>query len=241
MTDDGADRGRGTPRRRPFGGMRVAVAALVAISVGGACGGSKRGTLTGKSDGVRGPTEQRDQMGGSAPVLDGPCVPTGPELCFNALDDNCNSLLDEGFGVQAGLVHFMAAWAEPDVDVDLHVTDPGGEVAEVGHVSGCGLTKVQDCPGDQHLCHGQNYESVYLDGDEPVAGEYRVAVRLDALGSAEPPITVRIGARLGGSAYNRVVQLTHEEDEQVLTFRLGGDFGAEGLGVRSSPRGTGTR
>ncbi len=224
--------------------MRVAAAALIALSAGSACLGAKRGTQSGASGAApeqSGQAAQPERTEPSAPLLDGPCVPTGPELCFNALDDNCNGLLDEGCGVRSGLVHFMAAWAEPEVDVDLHVTDPGGEVAEVGHVSECGLTKVQDCPGDQNLCYGQNYESVHLDGDEPVAGEYRVAVRLDALGSAEPPITVRIGARLGGTSYNRLVQLTHEEDERVLTFRLGGDFGAEGLGVGSSPSGTGTR
>lgn len=168
-------------------------------------------------------------------------MPTGPELCFNAFDDNCNGLLDEGCGVRSGLLHFMAAWAEEGVDVDLHVTDPGGEVAEVGHVSESGLTKLQDCPGKQNLCYGQNYESVYLEGDEPAAGVYRVGVRLDTLGAAEPPITVRIGARLGDASYNRVVRLMHEDDQGEITFRLDGDSRAGSLGVPSPQSGTGTR
>lgn len=174
-------------------------------------------------------------------VLDAPCVPSGPELCFNGLDDNCNGLLDEGCGVRTGLIHFMAAWAEPDVDVDLHVTDPKGEVAEVGHVSESGLTKLHDCPGQQNLCYGQNYESVYLEGDEPLPGAYRVTVRLDALGSAEPPILVRVGARIGGTSHSAAVRLSEEGDEGSLIFRLREVSGAGRSELPSAQRGTGTR
>src|ERR1700733_1512749 len=28
------------------------------------------------------------------------CTPTGPELCFNAVDDNCNGVIDEGCGLE---------------------------------------------------------------------------------------------------------------------------------------------
>jgi tRNA (guanosine-2'-O-)-methyltransferase len=180
------------------------------------------------------------------PVADGPCVPSGPELCFNAHDDNCNGLLDEGCGVRSGLIHFMAAWAEADVDVDLHVTDPGGEVAEVGHVSERGLTKHQDCPGGQGVCYGQNYESVYLEGEDLAPGVYQVRVRLDALGSAEPPIVVRVGARLGDRTSNAVVHLLHEKDERTLSYRLPAVSAAAisagaGSAVGSTQRGSGTR
>jgi hypothetical protein len=174
-------------------------------------------------------------------VAQRPCVPTGPEVCFNGLDDNCNGLLDEGCGVWTGMVHFMASWAEPDVDVDLHVIDPGGQVAEVGHVSESGLTKHHDCPAQQNVCSGQNYESVYLEGDEPPPGLYRVTVRLDSLGSADPPIVVRLGARIGGTAHNLLVRLMHEQDESTLSFRLGGVSEEAESGVPSEARGTGTR
>lgn len=175
-------------------------------------------------------------------VMAGPCVPTGPELCFNGLDDNCNGLLDEGCGVRSGLVHFMAAWAEEDVDVDLHVIDPAGEVAEVGHVNQSGLTKQHDCPGKQNLCYGQNYETVYSEGeDSPPPGAYAVTVRLDDLGSAEPPIVVRLGARLGGSSHNAIIRLMHEKDERTLTFHLDKVSEDPISGVPSAQSGTGTR
>src|SRR5262245_972176 len=54
------------------------------------------------------------------------CVPTGPERCWNARDDNCNGIMDEGCGVSTGLVQFMIAWDAPTADVDLLVTDPKG-------------------------------------------------------------------------------------------------------------------
>ena len=43
-------------------------------------------------------------------VLERACTPSGPELCFNARDDNCNGIIDEGCGVSTGLVQFVIAW-----------------------------------------------------------------------------------------------------------------------------------
>ncbi|HEX2669854.1 MAG TPA: hypothetical protein VHM25_03225, partial [Polyangiaceae bacterium] len=57
-----------------------------------------------------------------------PCAPTGPELCFNATDDNCNGIIDEGCGLHTGLVQFAIAWNEPRADVDLRLFDPSGEL-----------------------------------------------------------------------------------------------------------------
>jgi hypothetical protein len=72
-------------------------------------------------------------------VVERACTPTGPELCFNARDDNCNGIIDEGCGVHTGLVQFIIAWDEPQADVDLLVTDPNGELVEVGATSQSGL------------------------------------------------------------------------------------------------------
>ncbi len=77
-----------------------------------------------------------------------------------------------------------------------------------------------DCPGTQNLCQGQNYENVYLEGEEPARGTYIVTLRLEALGDAEPPVSVSVGARIGGATRAAVVQLKAEDEEQTLRFSL---------------------
>ena len=150
------------------------------------------------------------------------CTPTGPELCFNATDDNCNGIIDEGCGVHTGLVQFVIAWDEPRADVDLRVFDPSGELVEVGRPAQSGLVKERDCPGRNNECHGQNFENVYLsegDGDPP-RGQYRARVRLEALGGENPPIRVAFGARIGPKTYSASLSLDAPEAERELIFSL---------------------
>lgn len=154
-------------------------------------------------------------------VLVRACTPTGPELCFNARDDNCNGVIDEGCGVSTGLVQFVIAWDEPSADVDLQVTDPNGELVEASRVAESGLVKEQDCPGPNNECHGQNLENVYLDGDaELLRGTYRVVIRLESLGDAEPPVTVTLGVRLGPKSYAAEVTLSAPRQEREAVFQL---------------------
>jgi len=149
-----------------------------------------------------------------------PCSPTGPELCFNATDDNCNGIIDEGCGLRTGLVQFAIAWDEPRADVDLRLFDPSGELIEVGRTARSGLVKERDCPGRNNECHGQNLENVYLSDGDPLRGEYRVRIRLEALGGENPPIQVAFGARVGPKTYSQRVSLDAPEAERELVFRL---------------------
>jgi len=149
-----------------------------------------------------------------------PCAPSGPELCFNATDDNCNGIIDEGCGLHTGLVQFAIAWNEPRADVDLRLFDPSGELIEVGRTARSGLVKERDCPGRNNECHGQNLENVYLSDGEPLRGDYRVRIRLEALGGENPPIQVAFGARVGPKTYSETVSLDAPEAEQELIFRL---------------------
>lgn len=153
-------------------------------------------------------------------VIERSCTPTGPELCFNARDDNCNGILDEGCGLHSGLVQFAIAWEESEADVDLNVTDPEGELVEVGRVTETGLVKERDCPGRRNECLGQNLENVYLEEGEPARGEYRVVVRLEKLRGAEPPIKVTLGARVGPKTYALQLELEQQEQEQELLLKL---------------------
>ncbi len=148
------------------------------------------------------------------------CTPTGAELCFNARDDNCNGIIDEGCGVATGLVQFAIAWTEPNADVALAVIDPNGELAEVGRSAKSGLVKDRDCPGKNAACHGQNMENVYLEEGDAPRGKYRVRVRLEKLGGENPPIDVMLGARVGPKTYSLELTLTKPEDEREVVFEL---------------------
>ncbi|MCC6215252.1 MAG: hypothetical protein IT376_10305 [Polyangiaceae bacterium] len=153
-------------------------------------------------------------------VLGGACTTSGPERCFDARDDNCNGLIDDGCGLPTGYLQFAVAWAEEAADVELEVTDPNGELAEVGRATASGLVKQRDCPGESRECHGQNLENVYLEAGDPPRGRYSVRVRLERLGGAEPPIRATIGARIGPKSHQAAVELTAEGASETLSLVL---------------------
>lgn len=141
------------------------------------------------------------------------CTPTGPEMCFNAVDDNCNGVIDEGCGVETGLLQFTIAWSASAADVNLIVIAPGQERIPSGRerstVSGFHVDR--DCPGEDG-CGGQNVENVYFDGQEPPRGHYVVEIELSALHGAAPPVQVHFGARLGSRTVGFDVSLAPGDD-----------------------------
>jgi hypothetical protein len=154
------------------------------------------------------------------------CTPTGPELCFNAIDDNCNGVIDEGCGLQTGVLQFTIAWSASAADVNLTLLAPGDE--QLPPKSGrdrstkSGFHLDRDCPGDDG-CGGQNVENIYFDGPEPPRGHYEVgAVLVDAHG-ADSPVLVHFGARMGSRTVGFDVSLAAGDDTQkkpLLKFDL---------------------
>jgi tRNA (guanosine-2'-O-)-methyltransferase len=150
-----------------------------------------------------------------------PCVPGNVEVCFNALDDNCNGAIDEGCGTPGGVVQFMIAWDGARADVDLNVTDPNGELIEAGRISQSGLIKGRDCPGRRQECGGVNLENVFLEGSKaPTRGTYRLGISLEKLNGEEPPIWVTLSSRLGAKHVAYEIRLNEAEEEQQLELSL---------------------
>ena len=142
------------------------------------------------------------------------CTPTGPELCFNAVDDNCNGVIDEGCGLQTGVLQFVIAWGASPADVNLVVVTPSNERVPGDHEpsgqSG-GFHLDRDCPGDDG-CAGQNLENIHFEGADPPRGRYAVEILLADLRGAQPPVKVHFGARLGSREAAFDVELAPGED-----------------------------
>lgn len=149
------------------------------------------------------------------------CTSLGYEICFNAHDDNCNGVADEGCGIPTGVIQFMIAWQSTKADVDLNVVDPNGELIEGGRVSKSGLVKERDCPGRRQECRGQNLENVFLEGTyKPLRGTYRVSITLEELDGEQPPIWVTLSSRMGFQSYAFEMALVEAEDERKLELQF---------------------
>lgn len=146
-------------------------------------------------------------------ALDSTCVTTGVERCFDALDNNCNGVIDEGCGLHTGVLQFAIAWQQANADVDLEVSGPDGDLARFDEPNEAGLIKDRDCPGSDDQCYGQNVENVYLAEGDPKPGRYHLVVRLEDPQQAALPIRVRLSARLGQRHFTSLVEL-HEQGEQ---------------------------
>jgi hypothetical protein len=166
------------------------------------------------------PFAMRDVVVPEGNRLEFACVPTGPERCFDAVDDNCNGVIDEGCGLHTGILQFAIAWDAKEANVDLEVTDPSGELAGLGGATAAGLVKDRECPGDEEECFGQNIENVYLSGTELERGRYRVEVKLAALRGASAPVTVRLGVRVGPRSYAMSFELSPGEGSDRRSFEF---------------------
>jgi hypothetical protein len=153
-------------------------------------------------------------------TLERSCVPTGVELCFDAYDNNCNGIIDEGCGLNTGVLQFTIAWPQASADVDLNVNGPDGDLAAFDQPSQSGLLKDRDCPGTDNQCYGQNVENVFLAEGRPRRGRYRVVVKLEEPEDAASPIEVRLSARIGQRHFSTKIALEDKGEQREFDFTL---------------------
>jgi tRNA (guanosine-2'-O-)-methyltransferase len=168
----------------------------------------------------KGALDVKDVRTSEGMSLESACVPSGVEMCFDALDNNCNGVIDEGCGLATGILQFTIAWAEAAAEVDLTVTGPDGDEAQTDKTTSAGLRKDRDCPGSDNQCFGQNVENVVLEEGRPRSGRYRAVVLLRDPGEAPPPIKVRFSARIGQRHFTSVIVLKDRDEQREFEFTL---------------------
>lgn len=146
------------------------------------------------------------------------CVTTGPERCFDAVDDNCNGLIDEGCGIPSGSLQAMLAWSDAAADLDLVLIVPtGGRVAASSRARD-GFRLDRNCPTE--ACGGQNYETIAFEGADPPKGMYVLEIRLQSLGGGALPVRGHLALRIGGRTLGADVEVKSKEDRKTLMFEI---------------------
>ncbi len=197
---------------RRFGLLKMAAAALAVVTTTSCVEVPKPKTVD--------TLAIRDVDASTGVKLETACTPTGVEMCFDAYDNNCNGVIDEGCGLNTGVLQFTIAWSEAVADVDLNVNGPDGDPAAFARPNQSGLLKDRDCPGADNQCYGQNVENVFLAEGRPRRGRYRVVVRLEDPHDAAPPIKVRLSARVGQRHFSTVVELKERNEQRKFEFTL---------------------
>jgi tRNA (guanosine-2'-O-)-methyltransferase len=210
--------------------MRGCLTAVVAVVMSSACGGAQ-------SEAPPAPVAPRStlqpmrlealavapQLNNGVSVVAADCQQSAAERC-NGLDENCDGVIDDGCGYQAGSIQITASW-DSGADVDLYVTDPAGETimynAEHRRSASGGVMDHDargDCRREQQNAHVEN---VYWAVERPPSGKYQVDVGYwgpcgDA-GDTHTTVSIAVGRKvLGVFGYT----LSREERVHVASFTL---------------------
>lgn len=156
-------------------------------------------------------------LDGDGAALSATCKKTGVERCFNATDDDCNGLIDEGCGLPDGDVALLAAWDDNPASIDWVLFLPGGKKLDKQSKRVGAFRYAKDCPDG---CFGQNVEAIVAAEGPPAPGAYRAELRLRSAIGAELPVHVHVALRFGTRVEQADVTFDLDHETRVMTFQL---------------------
>lgn len=176
----------------------------------GASGGTSVSTPVGSasaSGGVSVSWGTWSASGGEKPTTE--CKPESKkELCYDAVDNNCNGQIDEGcpgYRTANNLMQFTIAW-KVAVDLDLHVIGPDGKEVNFKARDSGTLVLDKDCSGMKNgvdNCPEGKVENVFFPADRAVLkGRYKVWIEMaDSRGMKEAQIPFFFGGKVGAQTF----------------------------------------